>query len=311
MSLTDLANTVRDIPLTEVLERHGFELRREGSTFRAKSDAHNIVITGAQWFDNKAAVGGGGAIDLEIHLTQASFRDACRALADNVPGRLLSPSSSRHEDPPRRRSFEELVALHAVRDDSQWPIARDYLVGKRRISAEIVDGLHSDGTIYANDHQPNPSIVFLHRDAAGVARGATLRDTRHQSNFRPSIGDKRNTWFAVGDIREAERVVAVESPIDALSYFDLHDNGRGDLAVVSCAGAMVPLGLMSDAHDRRQSLVVALDNDIAGERGWQKAWDATTDWSGFKISSDCPRRKDWNDDLVAANSRRITSGLKL
>jgi hypothetical protein len=46
------------------------------------------------------------------------------------------------------------------------------------------------------------------------------------------------------------------------------------------------------AYDRRQSFVVALDNDPAGERGWRRAWDETVDWSGFKISSACPNNKD-------------------
>ena len=35
-------------------------------------------------------------------------------------------------------------------------------------------------------------------------------------------------------------------------------------------------------------------------RGWLKAWDDTADWTGFKISSDCPRLKDWNADLLAS-----------
>ncbi len=40
--------------------------------------------------------------------------------------------------------------------------------------------------------------------------------------------------------------------------------------------------------------VVALDNDPVGERGWRKAWGETVDWSGFKISSACPKHKDWS-----------------
>jgi hypothetical protein len=61
---------------------------------------------------------------------------------------------------------------------------------------------------------------------------------------------------------------------------------------------------MSQAYDRRQSFVVALDNDPAGERGWKKAWDETVDWIGFKISLDCPNGKDWNDELTALMQRR-------
>ncbi len=311
MSLANLANVVRDIPLTDVLERHGFEVRREGSTYRAKSEGHNIVITGTQWFDNKAGLGGGGAIDLEIHLTKASFRDACRALADRVPGKNISPRSTRNITRPLRKSFDELASIHAVRDDTNWPIARAYLVEKRFISQGLVDALYAEGSIYSNDHRPNPSLVFLHRSADGTVCGATLRDTRHRSAFRPCLGNKNSAWFAVGDLATAERVVAVESPIDALSYFDLRGGSGGELAVVSCSGATVPLDLMAGAFDRRQSFVVALDNDSAGERGWQKAWDETTDWEGFRISSESPSRKDWNDDLVFEKSRRIRAGLKL
>jgi Toprim-like len=68
---------------------------------------------------------------------------------------------------------------------------------------------------------------------------------------------------------------------------------------VSCAGATVLNELMRLAYDRRQSFVVALDNDPAGERGWRKAWDETVDWGGFKISSACPKHRDWNDDLMS------------
>jgi len=56
---------------------------------------------------------------------------------------------------------------------------------------------------------------------------------------------------------------------------------------------------MHQAYDRRQSFVVALDNDPAGQRGWMKACNETVDWNSFKISPDSPKGKDWNDDLIA------------
>jgi hypothetical protein len=74
-------------------------------------------------------------------------------------------------------------------------------------------------------HRPNPSLVFLHRDPRGKVRGATLRDTRQKSAFRPCLGNKLLTaWFAVGNFANADRIVAVESPIDALSYYSLFTN---------------------------------------------------------------------------------------
>jgi Toprim-like len=309
MKISDLADQVRGIPLRDVLQHCGFEVRPEGTTLRAKDAHHNIVVTGSRWFDNKAGVGGVGAIDLVIHLAKVDFPAACRSLAEEfLPlgagrGALSFPRSGQESLHPEKKSFEELAALYAVREDSNWPIARAYLVEKRKIRSPRVDELHGRGSIYANDHRPNPSLVFLHCDQHGKVRGATLRDTKHQSTFRPCLGNKLTAWFAVGDLPRADRVVAVESPIDALSYHSLFGCRSESLAVVSCAGATVPRELMLRAYEGRKAFVLALDSDPAGERGRQKAQEETLNWSGFKLFSDRSKRKDWNDDLIAIAER--------
>jgi hypothetical protein len=304
-----MAERVRDISLGELLRSHGFEIKPEGITFRARNDRYNIVVTGNRWFDNKAGLGRLGAIDLQMHLTGEDFAAASQTLQKDFQG--ISPAEiglsfpiERHiRSEQERRPFHELAARYAVPKEANWPIARAYLVETRGIEPAIVDDLHAVGTIYANDHRPNPSIVFLHGTQHGKLEGAILRDTRHQSSFHPNRGNKLTAWFTVGHLDKAEIVVAVESPIDALSYRTIHAC-RGDAWVVSCAGATVPIELMWLAYERRQSFVVALDNHPAGERGWRKAWDETVDWNGFKISSACPKHKDWNDDLMSLQLAR-------
>ncbi len=71
-----VAAHLRDISLRELLRWHGFEIKPEGITFRARNERHNIVVTGNCWFDNKAGVGGVGAIDLQMHLTGEDFAAA-------------------------------------------------------------------------------------------------------------------------------------------------------------------------------------------------------------------------------------------
>ena len=316
MKISELADQVRGVPLREVLKHYGFEIRPEGTTLRARSEHHNIVVTGGRWFDNKARLGGGGAIALVIHLGKVNFFVACQSLAKEflqlpTGQTALSLPKSRHEPShPEKKSFEELAAIYAVRDDSSWPTARNYLVEQRSIPRPLVDELHARGSIYANDHRPNPSLVFLHRDQHGKVRGATLRDTRHQSVFRPCLGNKLTAWFTIGNLAEAHRIAAVESPVDALSYYTLFGCSGGSLAVVSCSGATVPRELMLRAYDRGQAFVIALDRDSAGQWGWQKARDETVDWAGFKLSSDCPKLKDWNDDLSAVMPRLGASKFK-
>lgn len=304
MKISELADQVRDIPLRDVLERYGLETKPEGTTLRAKTERHNIVVTVSRWFDNKANVGGGGAIDLVIHIAGVEFSAACRSLADEfrplaaAQSDLSVPSSLRSQPATGKKSFEELAAIYAVRDDSNWPVARAYLTETRKIDPAIVDELHAVGSIYANDHRPKPSLVFLHRDPHGKVCGATLRDTRQQSAFRPCLGNKLTAWFAVGDITTAPSIAVAESPIDALSYYCLHARRPGELTVVSCAGAIVPQELMAQAYGRKQSFIVAFDNDRAGEQGWRRARDANAEWIGFQISSHSPKHKDWNEDLI-------------
>ena len=41
-----------------------------------------ILTTGPKWYDARARTGGGGAIDLAMHLLQLSFVDAVKALSE-------------------------------------------------------------------------------------------------------------------------------------------------------------------------------------------------------------------------------------
>jgi transposase len=153
-----LADQVRGTPLRDVLTHYGFDVKREGTTLRAKTKRHNIVVTGGRWLDNKANVGGGGAIDLVMHIAGVDFSVACRSLADEFrplsagQASLSFPSSSGCQTAPEKKSFEELIARYAVRDDSNWPVARACLSETRKIDPAIVDEMHAVGSIYARHH---------------------------------------------------------------------------------------------------------------------------------------------------------------
>src|SRR4029077_17964870 len=118
---------------------HGFEIKAEGVTFRAKNDRHNIVVTGNRWFDNKAGLGGLGAIDLQMHLTGEDFAAAYQTLARDFRGISTAEIGSSFPieryipSGQERRPFHELAARYAVPKDANWPIARAYLVETRGI----------------------------------------------------------------------------------------------------------------------------------------------------------------------------------
>ncbi|MGH8257478.1 MAG: hypothetical protein ACRET0_14835 [Steroidobacteraceae bacterium] len=46
-----------------------------------------ILTTGAKWYDTRAKAGGGGAIDLAMHILHVSFVDAVKILTVGAPPR--------------------------------------------------------------------------------------------------------------------------------------------------------------------------------------------------------------------------------
>lgn len=190
---------------------------------------------------------------------------------------------------------------------SNWPIVRDYLVGKRMIPPQIVDTLHEAGMIYADNQTPEPNVVYLHRDARRKVLGVSVCGISDPSVNLSYRGEKNTAWFYIGDLMNAHKMVTVESPIDALSFYVL--KGSPSMVIASCPGSIVPDELLQCALNRKQSLTVAFNNTEAGMRGWQKACDDTAGWKRFEISFDRPLQKDWNAELTA--SIQATRSIKI
>ena len=53
MNISQLADQVHGTPLRDVLTHYGFDVKREGTTMRARTERHNIVVTGGRWFDKR------------------------------------------------------------------------------------------------------------------------------------------------------------------------------------------------------------------------------------------------------------------
>lgn len=90
-SPTTLAR-LRDLPSEAVLARLAMEIKPD-PTFTPVRDAGSrrwhahttqgdfeILTTGPKWYDTRARKGGGGAIDLAMHVLSLSFVDAVRLL---------------------------------------------------------------------------------------------------------------------------------------------------------------------------------------------------------------------------------------
>jgi hypothetical protein len=87
---------LRELPSEAVLARLAIEIKPD-PTFTPVKDtdsrrwfAHTtrgdfeILTTGPKWYDTRARKGGGGAIDLAMHVLGLSFVDAVKRLTENA-----------------------------------------------------------------------------------------------------------------------------------------------------------------------------------------------------------------------------------
>lgn len=90
---------LREIPCEEVLSSLTIHCKADPS-FRPAKDPQSrrwyvrtecgefeIVTTGLKWYDSRARTGGGGAIDLAMHILHVPFVDAVRLLMNRIEAR--------------------------------------------------------------------------------------------------------------------------------------------------------------------------------------------------------------------------------
>jgi hypothetical protein len=297
----------RNIALPDVLQ--GLGARRDRYD-RAKwrIDGKIISVTGSLFYDHAGEQGGRGAIDLVMYVRGDSFREALDYLGTPTFGqeaRTLSPIS---DEPSRERGPFRPPAAVPV----HWRQVRAYLVEDRRLPGALVDELHCQGLIYADERR---NAVFLRRDEDGQATGAMLRGTAPGSTFKGlATGTERERgWFhfAVGD-RGVPQLVLAESAIDALSYYGLvHGDcppvGSGAYREVYAstdgAGAL-PHALLQRALEDGGLVRVAFDRDERGEAFWQ-ALQERFGGNSLMLWREAPGSgKDWNDLLRARDGER-------
>ncbi|MDV2998183.1 MAG: hypothetical protein N4J56_007888 [Chroococcidiopsis sp. SAG 2025] len=291
---TDVANKVRDLPLEQVAYELGLDPDPKDK-HKWKHENHIINITGSKFYDWQHTKGGGGAIDLAMHVLQCEFKQAVAWLNDRFgEGATLTAVAYQTRDIIQKEPPRQFVP--PKQDESKWHQVKTYLTRERRLPAAMVDALHQQGLVYADDKQ---NAVFIRRslDEETIA-GATLRGTAGTDNtFKGlALGSKRNAgWFhfQIGGQSSdpIQRVVLVESPIDAMSFAVLDRTDSRKTIYLSTDGAgVVPLEFFRQLPNK--SVIVAYDNDSPGNLMAQTVMEQLPN-SIRKL----PKAQDWNQEL--------------
>ncbi len=290
---TELANKVRDFPLEKVVYELGLNPDPKDK-HKWHSEHHIINITGSKFYDWKELKGGGGAIDLVMHVNDCDFKQSVTWLNDRFgEGATLEAVTYKTREIIKEKPVLEFTP--PIPQESKWQEVRKYLTRSRKLPSGLVDSLYEQGLIYADDQQ---NAVFLRRslDESKIT-GATLRGTAGEDNTFKGLakGTKRSEgWFYFPQGGQSNdsiyRAVLVESPIDALSFAVLDRNDSRRTIYISTDGAgHVPNEFLCQLRD----VVVAYDNDQAGELMAQRV---SSQFPNAVQKS--PKAIDWNEDLV-------------
>lgn len=265
----------RDI--LDVAQELGMDLVRSGRDYRWKEHDSMVISPDKNlwnWFrENK----GGDVISLVETVSEVDFNQAIHFLNEG--------------------SFKEFAAVERIQEPFQYYLepyeqtfteARDYLRNQRGLSDETIDFFYSQGVLAQANAKLNggiePVLVFKSLNVSGEVIGANLQGIYENREKWPERGYAkrilRNSDGMTGlhvDIGQPKRLVFGESPIDLMSYYELHKGDLQDVRLVSMDGLKESVignhltMLQSESSGRpirwsREEIAKSLD--VAIERGF-------------------------------------------
>lgn len=215
------AAALREVSLETVLILRGAKRdRRDRSKWHTESGA--VSITGCKFMNWQRGQGGGGAIDLVMHLGDIDFRTAVLWLEENLAVAHSAVAKATTRSPRREPSVP--AGRHKLRlpvaNDQMLSRVRPYLTRRRHLAESLVDPLLESGKIYA-DSRANAVFLLL----AGKANrpvGAELRGTGPRVWRGMAPGTRKDLGYFWIGTKGSNEIVLCESAIDAISCFQMY-----------------------------------------------------------------------------------------
>lgn len=332
----------RSRDILDVANELRMDLVRSGRDYRWKEHDSLVISPDTnlwKWFSRNT---GGDAISLVETIKEISFNQSVDFLNDG--------------------NFKEFQMVERPQEDFKYYLekyeqpfsaGRDYLRNQRGLSDETIDyfleqgilaqanaklDYFAEGTAAVTTNTIEPVIVFKSLSSSGEVVGASLQGIQENWEKWPKHGYAKvimkNSDPMTGihvDIGSPKRLIFTESPIDLMSYYELHKDSLQDVRLVSMDGLKEStigrhlsqiqaeisgqplrwtpeqmadgLQVAIDHHffeDGKNAdlITLALDNDKAGRTFIQEL-----EAKGAVINSDLPELKpgqdktDWNDVL--------------
>lgn len=275
MMLGDRLDQLRRVPLAAVLRESGAQRDRSDKA-KWHTPQGDISITGMKFMNWHHSRGGGGAIDLVMHLNELDFKRAVAWLQRHFP---MLPDSGPPQAP---RHF----ALPSP-DRSRLSVVKHYLVHERAITPAMTDSLIDSGKLYA-DRRGNAVFLLLGKQNTPV--GAELRGTGPQRWRGMAPGSQKDLGYFSVQASEATRVILCESAIDAISCWLLHPSSL----CLSTSGARPNPRWFPALLSQGLAVYCGFDSDATGDAMAEQMTALHPSLRRLR-----PSQHDWNDVLKA------------
>jgi hypothetical protein len=269
------ADRLRPLPLPVVLEQMG-ALPDAHDPAKWRTDRGILTVTGTKFINWNQGVGGGGAIDLVMHLRQVDFGQALEWLERHFVG-LTAPA-------PQPTSTVQRLTLPAPVAQN-WPRVERYLAEERKLPRVLLSPLVEARILYAD---VRVNAVFLIVDSNTTAVGAELRGTTAVGWRGMAPGSRKDLGFFSIPSTPQQAVVLCESAIDAISCHALHPTYR----CLSTSGARPHPLWLNALVQQGQLIYCGFDADPTGDAMAQRMRQLYPSIQRLR-----PPAKDWNEFL--------------
>jgi hypothetical protein len=269
------AERVRGVDLESVLRLVGAQPDPE-DRHKWHTPEGVLSVTSPKFMNWSRGIGGGGAIDLVIHLHHHGFMEALEWLEQNFP-LAASPACF---GPALRRSFQRPIPS----PEKIWQV-QDYLILKRRLPARWIIPLIDSGQIYAD---ARANAVFLLLGEKNNPVGAELRGTTQAIWRGMAPGSQKDRGFFAVGLVASNTLILCESAIDAISCCALFPEAR----CLSTAGARFHPRWLPTLIKPGVEIYCGFDADPVGDAMSRELIALHPSIRRLR-----PSQKDWNDVL--------------
>jgi len=271
------ADRLRAVPLKAVLLAAGAQADpRDPAKWHTARGV--LSVNGAKFINWNHGCGGGGAIDLAMHLNDTDFRTAIAWLTLRFPCPGPPPLASPVLKP--KLTLPAAAPSHLCR-------VKHYLLAERGLPADLIEPLIQSGQLYA-DHRANAVFLLMGKNQRPV--GAELRGTSGYWRGLASGSCKDLGFFALRP-QHIEADILCDSAIDAISCAALH----ADRLCISTAGARPNPAWLAPLLGHGYRVYCGFDADPTGDRMAQAMIDLHPAIQRLR-----PPLHDWNDALLAS-----------